>query len=138
MENTSKGNYKHVTADCESKAQQLTGCSEKISSEQRYRLCNYLHVYSGITLEGNVSNVIALDQPKSLFHLGKRQECHPNFPQSSVFVISNLRTCHQLKFDLGRSSTRYPSGLHKKNRYVVEDLSRFSCENLDGFAERMR
>ena len=31
-----------------------------------------------------------------------------------VFVISNIHTCHQIKFDLGRSSTRYPSGLHKK------------------------
>ena len=26
----------------------------------------------------------------------------------------NIHTCHQLVFDLGRSSTRYPSGLHKK------------------------
>ena len=27
----------------------------------------------------------------------------------------NIHTCHQLVFDLGRSSTRYPSGLHKKS-----------------------
>ena len=34
----------------------------------------------------------------------------------------NIHTCHQLVFDLGRGSTRYPSGLHK-NRFVVEDPS---------------
>ena len=27
----------------------------------------------------------------------------------------NIHTCHQLVFDLGRSSTRYPSGFHKKS-----------------------
>ena len=27
----------------------------------------------------------------------------------------NKHTCHQLVFDLGRSSTRYPSGFHKKS-----------------------
>ena len=27
----------------------------------------------------------------------------------------NIHTCHQLLFDLGRSSTRYLSGLHKKS-----------------------
>ena len=27
----------------------------------------------------------------------------------------NIHTCHQLVFDLGRSSTRYLSGLHKKS-----------------------
>ena len=27
----------------------------------------------------------------------------------------NIHTCHQLVFDLGRSSIRYPSGLHKKS-----------------------
>ena len=27
----------------------------------------------------------------------------------------NKHTCHQLVFDLGRSSTRYPSGLHKNS-----------------------
>ena len=35
----------------------------------------------------------------------------------------NIHKCHQLVFDLRRSSTCYPSGLHKKNRYVVEDPS---------------
>ena len=30
-------------------------------------------------------------------------------------IYFNIHTCHQLKFDLGRSSTRYPSGLHKKS-----------------------
>ena len=35
----------------------------------------------------------------------------------------NIHTCHQLVFDLGQSSTRYRSGLHKKNRYVVENPS---------------
>ena len=32
----------------------------------------------------------------------------------SFNIHFNIHTCHQLVFDLGRSSTRYPSGLHKK------------------------
>ena len=46
------------------------------------------------------------------------------FRKIRCFIIHfNIHTCHQLVFDLGRSSTRYPSGLHKKNRNVVEDPS---------------
>ena len=36
----------------------------------------------------------------------------------------NIHTCHQLVFDLGRSSTRYPSGFHINSiAYVLEDPS---------------
>ena len=47
------------------------------------------------------------------------------FRKRRCFIIHfNIHTCHQLVFDLGRSSTRYPSGLHNKiDRYVVEDPS---------------
>ena len=38
------------------------------------------------------------------------------------YIHFNIHTCHQLVFDLGRSSTRYPSG-YIKNRYVVQDPS---------------
>ena len=31
-----------------------------------------------------------------------------------INIHFNIHTCHQLVFDLGQSSTRYPSGLHKK------------------------
>ena len=38
------------------------------------------------------------------------------FRKIRCFIIHfNIHTCHQLVFDLGRSSTRYPSGLHKKS-----------------------
>ena len=48
-----------------------------------------------------------------------------------------IYTCHQLRFDLGQSSTRYPSGLHKKSirGRGPTDVSR---KNLDGFAMHMR
>ena len=61
-----------------------------------------------------MSDVIALNQPMWLFSPWKATERRPNFQQSKVFVISNIHTCHQLKFDLGRSSTRFPSVSHKK------------------------
>ena len=39
----------------------------------------------GNKLEGDVSDVIALDQLTSPFLLGKRQKCRLNFPQNTVF-----------------------------------------------------
>ena len=36
------------------------------------------------------------------------------------YIHFNIHTCHQLVFDLGRSSTCNPSGLHKKS---IEDPS---------------
>ena len=36
------------------------------------------------------------------------------FRKVRYLPISNIRMCHQPKFDLGRSSTHYLSGLHKK------------------------
>ena len=71
-----------------------------------------------------MSDVIALDQPTSLFPPRKATRMSPLFSAKyGVCCHFNIHTCHQLKFDLGRSLTRYPSGLHK-NRYVVEDSSR--------------
>ena len=53
----------------------------------------------------------------------------------------NIYTCHQLVFDLGQSSTRYPSGLHIKSipgrGPIWERQLMFSRGKLEGFAERM-
>ena len=48
----------------------------------------------------------------------RKGKCHRNRAvtetgQSTIHF--NIHTCHQLVFDLGRSSTRYLSGLHKKS-----------------------
>ena len=73
--------------------------------------------YTGNTLEGDVSDVIALDQLTSPFSPRKATKMSPYiFRKIRCFNIRfSIHTCHQLVFDLGRSSTRYPSGLHKKS-----------------------
>ena len=54
----------------------------------------------------------------------------------------NVHTCHQLKFDLGWSSTLYPSGLHKKigmsQRTSLGRQLMSSREKIDRFAVGMR
>ena len=64
-----------------------------------------------------MSDVIALDQLTSPFSPRKATRMSPLiFRKIRCFNIHfNIHTCHQLVFDLGRSSTRYPSGLHKKS-----------------------
>ena len=67
-----------------------------------------------IRLERDMSDVIALDQ--AFFFLGKRQECHPNFLQSTAFVISVYTRV------IGFTSGEVQHTLHLvhiKNRYVV-------------------
>ena len=72
---------------------------------------------AGNTLEGDVRDVIALDQLMSPFF---SSESDKNvaliFRKIQCFNIHfNIHTCTQLVFDLGRSSTCYRSGLHKKS-----------------------
>ena len=54
----------------------------------------------------------------------------------------DIHTCHQLKFDLGQSSTLYPFGLHKKSIHgrgpVFVGQLMFSREKLDRFPVCMR
>ena len=58
-----------------------------------------------------MSDVIALDQLTSPFSPRKATKMSPKFSAKYGFNIHyNIHTCHQLVFDLGRSSTRYPSG----------------------------
>ena len=100
--------------------------------------------HTGNTLEGDVSDVIALDQLTSPFSPRKATKIVALiFRKIRCFNIHfNIHTCHQLVFDLGRSSTRYLSGLHKKiDTWQRTRLGRqlmFSREKLEGFAERMR
>ena len=71
-------------------------------------------MHSGNTLEVDVSDVMALDQLTSLFSPRKAiKKSYPNFFEKNS--VCHIHTCHELEFDLGRSSTRYPSGLHKKS-----------------------
>ena len=76
-------------------------------------------IHAGITLEGDVSNVIALDQPTLLFSPRKVTRMSPLF--SAKYGICHFQYTHvsSAQVWLGWSSTRYPSGLHKKNRYVL-------------------
>ena len=72
---------------------------------------------AGYTLEGDVREVIALDQLMSPFF---SSESDKNvaliFRKIRCFNIHfNIHTCHQLVFDLRRSSTCYRSNLHKKS-----------------------
>ena len=64
-----------------------------------------------------MSDVIALDQLTSPFSPRKAtKKVALTFRKIWCFNIHFIiHTCHQLVFDLGRSSTRYPSGFHKKS-----------------------
>ena len=64
-----------------------------------------------------MSDVIALDQLTSPFSPRKATKMSPLFSAKlRCFNIHfNIHTCHQLVFDLRRSSTGYLSGLHKKS-----------------------
>ena len=60
--------------------------------------------------------VIALDQPTSLFSPQNATRMLPLFSAKyGVCCYFNIHMSHQLKIDLGQSSTRYSSGLHKKS-----------------------
>ena len=63
-----------------------------------------------------MKDVITFDQPASLFSPRKATRISPLLSAKyGVCCHFNMHTCHQLKFDLWRSSTCYPSGLHKKS-----------------------
>ena len=82
-----------------------------------------LGVGTGNTLEGDVSDVIALDQLMSPFLFGKRQECRPNFPQNTVFQYTFQYTC-VISWCLTSGEVQHAFGqVYIKNRYVVEDQS---------------
>ena len=98
-------------------------------------------MHSGNTLEVDVSDVMALDQLMSLFSPRKAiKKCYPNFFEK--YSVCHIHTCHELEFDLGRSSTRYPSGLHKKiNTWKRTHPGRAADvfpQKLDEFPVRMR
>ena len=61
-------------------------------------------------LEGDVRDIIALDQPTSLFSPRKATRMSPLFSTKYNVCHFNIHMCHQLEFDLGLSSTRCPSG----------------------------
>ena len=66
---------------------------------------------AGNTLEGDVSDVIALDQPTSLFSPSKATRMSPYFSAKYGFEYTFQYT-HVSSAEV--NSTRYPSGLHKK------------------------
>ena len=70
-------------------------------------------------LEGDVSDVISLDQLTSLFFTSESdKDVALIFLQSTVF-LSSIYMYHQLKFDQHTICLVY-----KKNRHMVEDPSR--------------